>query len=773
MDERQPLLPISSSHSNIVNNSNENNGNYKAKRFWAAIIVGIVCICIVNLIFLPRTSLGRDLRRIHGAKLPVSEVKRIFLNSLDTENHAREWLKQYTYEPHLAGDGYDLVEFTEQKFKEFGLKTEIETFYIWLNRPVDAHLKLLDKDSNVIYNPNLQEDKLPEDETSMLNNSVPIFHGYSANGNVTGKFTFANYGSKSDFEILEKSGVNVHGTICIMRYEKIFRGLKVKHAQQNGCIGAILYSDPYDDGEITVKNGYESYPNGPARNPSSVQRGSVEYFTDYPGDPTTIGHGSTKNCKRNSPKDYIPNIPSIPVSYRTIEPILAELNGIGPDLNWIGNLENFTYTPGPSKLELNLFNLQEYNITPIYNVMGKIDGILPEEQIIIGNHRDSWTFGAGDPNSGSATLLEVARAYGDLIKQGFKPLRTIVFASWDGEEYSMLGSTEFGETHSKFLQKKTLAYLNLDVSVTGTHFSAQANPLLEKSIHDVASKVPFEGATLFDYWHKQDNATIDFPGSGTDFAVFQNHLGIPIVNMGFDANGKTDPVYHYHSNYDSFKWMDTFADPDYKRHNCMAKFLGLLGLSLSEREVCFVSPEDYSTRIKEYYESFYKEIPTRWFNYYIDSAYLKYNRRNIIKQLQKLDEDTSPKFNSLLILFEINMNKLIETSKNYDSYIKDLQTQVEQDYPWFKFFNKLVLLIRIKLANLKLSHLDRMFLDNEALENRTWMKHTIFAPHRDLGYTGDVLPGLHEAIMRNDFNDAVKWLDILISKFQSVIKKLS
>lgn len=764
--------PLLSSRSNPVDSKVSKgsvSGRSRYHKFYAYTLLGVFFISVINLIFLPRTSLSRDLRRLHGTKISKSELNRIYLESLARENNAREFLKEYSFKPHLAGQAYDLVEFTQQKFEEFGLKTYIETFDVWLNRPVDILLKMFDKSGEMVYDASFEEDKLPEDETTTYNNSVPLFHGYSANGNVTAKFTYANYGMKEDFELLKKLGVDVNGTICIMRYERIFRGLKVKHAEMNGCIGAVLYTDPYDDGEFTVKNGYELYPDGPARNPSAIQRGSVEYFTDYPGDPSTPGYGSVPGCERKPPTGRVPTIPSLPISSRSIEPILKQLNGKGPSLGWTGDID-FDYSVGPSTLDLNLFNLQNYSITPIWNVVGTIEGILKDEEIIIANHRDSWVLGGpGDPNAGSLALLEVIRGFSDLLKLGYKPLRTLKFISLDGEEYAMLGSTEFGETHSKELKKKTVAYLNLDTSVSGSHFKLISNPLLDRLIRKVTKQTPYiDGeTTLYENWYKDSNATILFPGSGTDYAVFQNHLGIPIVDMAF-TRGNDDPVYHYHSNYDSFHWMDTVADPEYKYNNCMSKFLGLLILGLSESELLPLETSNYASKIGEYFKSFLNDIPSHWYNVHIDESSFKY--KSVVKPLLKLND--TPTFDTLVSLFENKVQQLVDVSTEYDAYVKGLQTEILKDYPWFKLFTKFRLAIKIKLANYKLAHLDRLYIDDESLVNREWMLHTIFAPHRDLGYTGDVLPGLHEAVMRKDFQDAVKWVGILILKFDGVIKKL-
>ncbi|CDK28332.1 unnamed protein product [Kuraishia capsulata CBS 1993] len=750
------------------------------KRFCAFAFFGLLFILGFNLVFLPRTSLSRDLRRIHGDRLTAFDVQKTFLETLEQENNAREILKRYTSENHIVGEGYGLVEYTKAKFEEYGIKTHVETFYVWLNRPVANHLKLLDSDGNLEYQASLKEDVLEEDETTGDKNSVPAFHAYSANGNVTAKFVYAHFGRVEDFKALKEADVSLEGKIVIMRYGAIVRGLKVKLAQRYGAVGVVLYTDPYDDGEIRVKNGYKAYPDGPARNPSSIERGSVIYFSDIPGDPTTPGWGSTKNAKRVSPQDSMPKIPSLPCSYNDIKPILAKLNGKGPNLGWAGDVDEFDYCAGTSDVDLNLYNEQDYQIRPIYNVMGEIKGIMPDEEIIVGNHRDAFIVGgAGDPNSGSVALIETARGLGALLKKGWKPLRTIKLASWDGEEYGMLGSTEYGEKYARHLQDHTLAYINLDVGVAGSAFAFKSNPMFMELGHKVAKEIPFRnkvdsGYSLFDYWSEQNNATVNTLGAGTDYVVFQEHLGIPSMTMEFREDGVTDPVYHYHSNFDSFHWMDKFCDPTWELHSTMAQFFGLLLISVTEQEVSVLDVKTYAEQISKYYYDMIATIPKSWVDYLLlfdaedgqTPAYMK----NTIKQLQMAHG--APRLKDLMALVESNIKGLIEHATIYQSYKEDLQDKITEDYPWFRLFHKVKIAVQIKVANLKLLKLDRLLLFKDGLKNRVWMKHVIIAPSREKGYDGDILPGLHEAQIDGDFDEFVRWLVIIGDKIKLVGDKL-
>lgn len=320
----------------------------------------------------------------------------------------------------------------------------------------------LDDKWEVKFEASLEEDVIEEDETSSRADRIPTFHGYSANGNVTTAYVYVNYGTYQDFEDLIQANVSLAGKIAIARYGGIFRGLKIKRAQDLGMVGAVLYCDPGDDGEMTEENGYEVYPNGPARQPSSVQRGSAQFLSVAPGDPTTPGYPSKPGVPREPVEGRIPSIPSLPISYIEALPILKSLNGHGPkasDFNkfWTKNAGlgykgvKYNVGPSPDNLQLNLVNEQEYVTTPLWNVIGVINGTLADEVIILGNHRDAWIVGgAGDPNSGSAALNEVIRGFGQALRLGWKPLRTIVFASWDGEEYGLLGSTEVSTRSSMF-----------------------------------------------------------------------------------------------------------------------------------------------------------------------------------------------------------------------------------------------------------------------------------------------------------------------------------
>jgi N-acetylated-alpha-linked acidic dipeptidase len=701
--------------------------------------LGVFFIGLFNLIFLPRTSLSRDWNRLHHVRVTLPDLERTLFSSVEPSS-LRNWSNKYTQEVHLAGTNYALAEWTRDKFEEYGISSKIETYDIYLNYPRDHSLSLLNEDLSVKFQASLQEDVLDEDPTTGDRNSVPTFHGYSASGNVTAQYVYVNYGTQWDFDLLVSKGIDVRGKIVVAKYGKNFRGLKVKAAQDLGAIGCLIYSDPQDDHGITMKNGYKAYPDGPARHPTSVQRGSVQFLSYAPGDPTTPGWASKGDAKRVNPNGTIPSIPSIPISYADALPLLKELNGRGLNgaelgNDWVGDLDGVDYNIGPSSLKINLYNDQDYAIRPTYNVIGRIEGIISDEAIVIGNHRDAWIVGgAGDPNSGSAALMELAKAFGELKKIGWKPARTIILASWDGEEYGLLGSTEWGEHHAKYLQSRVVAYLNVDVAFSGHRFGVSASPLLNELLYESSKRVPAPdgNGTIYDLWYRQSGAHIATLGSGSDYTVFQDHLCIPSVDFGFSGS-KGDPVYQYHSNYDSFHWMDKFGDRDWSHHAAITKLWGLLTLSLCEQELIPFKVTPYAQVLSDYLDKLDPELLYD----------LKNSKQSALKGLSE------------------EVDKFVDKSANFDKYIDHLQDEITRDYAWYFSYKKVTTLFKVKIANMKLLRLERFFKHHHGLDSRSWYKHIVFAPGRDTGYAGVILPGLTEAIQDHNIEGVYKWAGII------------
>jgi N-acetylated-alpha-linked acidic dipeptidase len=652
----------------------------------------------------------------------------------------------------------------------------VETYDIYFNYPLSQRVALLDsKDRNtVLYEAKLKEDELKEDPTSSGDDLVPIFHGYGASGNVTGEVVYANYGTKQDYDALVDAGVDLTDKVVIVRYGKIFRGLKVKFAQDLGAAGVIIYSDPGDDFGATEANGFKPYPHGPARQASSVQRGSVQFLSLGPGDPTTPGYPSKGDALRQDPSPFIPSIPSIPLSYQDALPILKSLNGRGIPAKrfgsgWSGELAGIDYSTGPSKEVVLLDSAQDYDIRPAWNVIAKYPGVISTETIIIGNHRDSWIKGgAADPNSGSAVILEIARAFNEMIKLGWRPKRNIVFASWDGEEYGLLGSTEWGEDHAKYLDAHCIAYLNIDVAAQGTRFGASSSPLLHDMFYKVSKLVnsPKKGFDkVWDQWTHdlgRSDHLISNLGSGSDYTVFQDHLGIPSLDMGFRAS-KGDPVYHYHSNYDSFYWMDTFGDPSWEYHATIAKLIGLTALHLSESELIPFKTESYAELLKDYVKSLEDgsafDVPDD-----VDAD--NYT-------LQKVLAAPTPDVIAPLRGLRKDIEKFQKAARKFDKYLDHLKHQYTKDYPWYKYPKKFIALAKIKVANIRLVAIERHFKYEAGLNDRPWFKHIVFAPGRYTGYAGQILPGLTEAVEDSNHAELQKWVSIIKEKVATVTKIIS
>ncbi|KAK9327965.1 hypothetical protein V1520DRAFT_347381 [Lipomyces starkeyi] len=792
--EADLLLPSPSSASSIREYFKKRWGTFFT-RLLAYALFGIVFIIGWKLVFLPRTTLRRDLARLRHFQVSLSDLERTLFGVPETSK-VREWSHYYTSGAHLAGTNYSQVQWTADKFKEYGFTAEIVSYETYLNYPRDHSLKLLDVHGTIRYEAPLKEDMLTQDPTTNDPNSVPTFHGYSANGNVTAAYVYVNYGRQEDYDLLEERGIDISGKIVIARYGGLFRGLIVKGAQERGAVGALLYTDPGDDGDITLVNKYRAYPDGPARNPSSVQRGSVLFLSSAPGDPTTPGFASKPGAERVDPHERIPSIPSLPISYRDVLPLLIELNGMGLNPNdlgesWRGGLREYDYSTGPSTMDVNLYNAQDYKTTPIWNAIGRIDGVIKDEVVILGNHRDAWIVGgAGDPNSGSAVLIELARAFGELKSHGWKPLRSIVLASWDGEEYGLLGSTEWGEDMARYLDANALVYLNVDGAVTGSHFHAAASPLLNTVLQEVMKRVPDpKGGYVYDHWLEETEGRIGNLGSGSDYTVFQDHLGIPSIDFGFSEG--SNAVYQYHSNYDSFHWMDKYGDPTWEYHVAMVKIWGLVALQLSEIEVISFDVVEYARSLLSYFNDVKTkishivsedELSVDIYDGFYDCPEIP---GSLIRECRYIDASAIVDvdlpdlklgwwyISSSLRNCSDALDKLLSTATTFDAKSSYINKQYLTDYPWFKGYKKMRVYFQIQGLNSQYRQFERKFLYEGGLDGREWFKHVVFAPGVWTGYAGVTFPGLNEALDARNISNTKRWLDIITERISQAVDLLS
>ena len=641
-------------------------------------------------------------------------------------NLARQHLKTLTQVPHLAGSSEDeaTADYVAARFRDAGLDTEIVEYKVWLNYPSEISVDLTAPSGVTMHGPtreHVSSDPFQDDPRV-----VTPYNGMSPSGDVEADVVYANYGSPADFDKLRDLGVDVHGKIAVVRYGENFRGVKAYVAQERGAAGVIIYSDPADDG---WKKG-DKYPKGPWRPDTGVQRGSIGYMFEFPGDPTTPGIASVPLLpeeKRTSPENsaQLPKVPTTPLSYHDAWPILENLAGPESPRDWQGALP-FTYHVGPGPARVKMHLKQDYQYRTIWDVIGRIRGSeSPDEWVVAGNHRDAWVYGAVDPNSGTAAMLESVHGLGDLLKSGWKPKRTIVIGSWDAEEQGLIGSTEWGEQHGSELANAD-AYFNMDVAVSGPKFGASAVPSLKQFVRDLTKIVPSpKGGTVYEQWSKanQPNGQVITPseaigdssrlpqaqvkkdvpvgdlGSGSDYTVFLQRLGVPSTDVS--SSGAYGV---YHSVFDDYTWFIKFADPDFLYEQQMARVYGLELLRMADADVL---PYDY--------EEYGKEI----------SAYIDTARKKAERKFPGKVPDFSAASDSAKHLTNAGA-AMLKKQNNNGSYPARLNQALRQT--------------------------ERALLIPEGLPNRPWYRHAIYAPGVYTGYAAVVIPGVNEAIDAGDLD---------------------
>jgi len=646
---------------------------------------------------------------------------------------AEEHLRVLTQAPHIAGSPEDkaTAEYVAKKFREAGLDTEIVEYKVWMNYPAEISVDMTAPAGVEMHGP--RPEKVEGDDFQDDPRVVTAYNGMSPSGDAEAEAVYANYGSPADFDKLKQMNVDVRGKIVIVRYGENFRGVKEFVAQERGAAAVIIYSDPKDDGYYRG----DAYPKGPWRPASAVQRGSVGFMFQFPGDPTTPGIASTPtlpDSKRISPaaSEQLPKIPVTPLSYADASPILEHLGGPASPREWQGALP-FTYHVGPGPTRIKMHLKQDYQFRTIWDVIGKVRGTSsPDEWVVAGNHRDAWVYGAVDPNSGTAAMLETVHGLGELLKSGWKPKRTVVIGSWDAEEEGLIGSTEWGEEHAQDL-RNAAAYFNMDVAVAGKKFGASGVPSLKEFIREIAKAVPSpEGGTVYEAWKKSSQPSPDNPrpqetstfrpppvashndvpvgdlGSGSDYTVFLQHLGVPSTDIS-----STGDYGVYHSTFDDFAWFKKFGDPDFVYEQEMARVYGLELIRMSGADVL---PYDYA--------NYGKEISV-----YLDSAQGKSKDRF---------GDKSPDFSAAMSaarhLQQAGAKMLLKQKKVPGS---------------------------ADSLNAKLREAERGLLIPEGLPNRPWFHHSIYAPGQYTGYAAVVIPGVTEAIDRADLGRTEKQIAAL------------
>ncbi|OCH94344.1 Zn-dependent exopeptidase [Obba rivulosa] len=694
----------------------------------------------------------------------------------------------------------------------------IDVYYPVMNTALDRSLEILDDDGSVVWKAELEEVADDTDpDAGKYFDAVPAWHGLSKGGEAKGKLVYANYGNQEDYDDLAAQGIDLNGTIVIVRYGGIFRGLKVKGAQERGAVGVLIYSDPRDDGTVTAENGYIPYPHGPARNPNSVQRGSTQYLSVYPGDPTTPGYPSYENSTRTEGTN-IPKIPSLPISWANAKVLLREIKEDGSGRN----------------RTISLVNHVDDRVIPIWNTMGVIPGLIKDEIVMIGNHRDAWVLGASDPSSGTVSMHEVIRGFGALLRRGWKPLRTIVIASWDAEEYGLIGSTEWGEDFTDFIEENIVAYLNLDSSVSGSRFSPSASPSLAHFVRSAAQDVSHPtkpGKTLWDARQDRgiltgehidpealamyeealqavDEVGIGALGSGSDYTVFLQRAGVASHSGGFGST-LSDPVYHYHSVFDSHRWQLLYGDPGFVRHVAIAKYLGLMTLRMADSVVLPINTTHYAFELEAYLDKVESIASSAAIDVDFDSLRDSiHHLQHASKKFDKEKEEAERKLQHIVkrvakhrairhkvkeIICKIKSVFGLKCTRGENLHACHAHHQhghgreVEQQVPSVEtksgqvvkprlgrymgilkekrahehgkhdehtkgklgkhLYKKLKRAVkRVRAVNKKLASFERGFIHEDGIKDREWYRHLGVAPGKWLGYGATTLPALTEAI---------------------------
>src|SRR5579859_5631054 len=558
-----------------------------------------------------------DEQPLAGYSVESSRVERQWeekLRAIPDPDKIRSYMQIMSAHPHHVGSRYDKdnAEWILSKFKEFGLDAHIETFDVLFPTPLERVVELVDGGPKFVAK--LQEPPVKEDPTSnQQSEQLPTYNAYSIDGDVTAPLVYVNFGVPADYEQLERMGVSVKGAIVIARYYGSWRGIKPKVAAEHGAIGCLIFSDPHEDGYFQG----DVFPEGPYRPKDGVQRGSVADMPLYSGDPLTPDVGATKDAKRVPLKDAetITKIPVLPISYADAEPLLASLKGPMSPAAWRGSLGiSYHIGPGPGKVHL-VVKSNWTPLQPIYDVIAKIPGsTYPDEWVIRGNHHDGWVNGAEDPLSGQSAMLEEARALGDLVKAGWKPKRTIIYCSWDGEEPGLLGSTEWVEEHADELSKHAVAYINSDGNGRG-YLALEGSHTLEKFMNDVARDI-HDPETKLTAWKRDELRAIERApadkkqeirqradlhlgalGSGSDYTPFLQHVGIASLDIGF---GGEDGGGIYHSIYDDFYWYTHFSDTDFSYGKALAQTGGTAMMRLADADLLPFEFGDFADDVQMY-----------------------------------------------------------------------------------------------------------------------------------------------------------------------------
>jgi N-acetylated-alpha-linked acidic dipeptidase len=682
-------------------------------------------------------------------------------------------MQRLSARPHHVGSPYDKdnAEWMLAKFKEWGLDASIESFDVLFPTPKARLVELVEPTK---FTAKLQEPALSIDPTSgQQSEQLPTYNAYSGDGDVTAPLVYANYGLPDDYETLARMGVSVRGAIVITRYGNSWRGIKPKVAAEHGAVGCLIYSDPADDGYVQG----DIFPGGAWRPPDGVQRGSVMDMPFYPGDPLTPGVGATKDAKRLALKDVktITRIPVLPISYADAQPLLAALKGEVVPQGWRGSLpQTYHVGPGPAKVHLKMQS--NWDIKPLYDVIVRIPGSTdPDQWVVRGNHHDAWVNGAEDPVSGTVALMEEARAFATLLKQGWKPRRTIIYCVWDGEEPALLGSTEWGEAHAEELRRHAVAYINSDANGRG-YLSMGGSHSLEQFINGVARDIddPEKKITV---WKRDQlkaiadaktpeerkevreryDLRIDALGSGSDWSVFLDHLGIASLDLSY---GDEDGGGIYHSIYDDFYWYTHFSDTDFSYGRALSQTAGTAVMRLADADLLPYNFTGLADTIHRYLDELQKLLQTKQDEAVERNRELEEGVFVAIADPKKVSlpppvEELPPHLN-----FAPLQNASEALTRSAERYQRALERVTRN--------GELALTpASLQALNTRLVQSERSLLSPDGLPGRPWFQHLIYAPGQYTGYGVKTIPGVREAIEQKKWKEADAQIELAASALQS------
>jgi N-acetylated-alpha-linked acidic dipeptidase len=727
------------------------------------LIAAAVSISLAAILVQAQSSTDRPLLGFTAANAAKEYALESQFDSKLNRDDLRAWMKRLSARPHHLGSPYDRqnAEFIASLFRSWGYDTAIEEFQVLFPSPKTRLLEMVEPQH---LTARISEPALKEDATSdQSSEQLPVFNAYSVDGDVTGQLVYVNYGVPKDYEELERRGVDVAGKIAIARYGGSWRGIKPKVAAEHGAIGCLIYSDPRDDGYAQG----DVYPAGAYRNEWGAQRGSVMDMPTYPGDPLTPGIGATASAKRldRSEVQTFTKIPVIPISYGDALPLLRALGGPVAPPDWRGALPiTYHLGPGPAKVHLKLeFN---WNMVPALDVIARLRGSeRPDEWIVRGNHHDAWVNGAEDPISGQVAMLEEAKAIGELVKTGWRPKRTIIFAAWDGEEEGLIGSTEWAETHAAELKKNAVAYINSDTNsrgfleMSGSHsLEAFANQV-GRDVIDPETKVSVLQRRRADEVAKANveqrkaererrEIRISALGSGSDYSSFLQHLGVASMNIGYGGEGEGGS---YHSIYDSFDHFTRFIDPGFVYGVTLSQTGGRIVLRLANADVLpfAYSPMSdtvsrYADEVSKLAETSREEIEER--NAEVADRTWELSADPTIRtQAPKLE--TVPPFLNFAPLRN-SVARLQRAAATFDeARISALSAP-----------NAVVVQPALDEA---MMHMEQALTRSEGLPGRPWYTHYIYAPGKYTGYGVKTLPAVREAIEQKQWDEANRQIVIL------------